>query len=96
MRERRKGNKMKEEKFIAILEDGVIVNGVKQDEVVPRLVDALVQVFHDKMGPINCTAAGKKIIDVLMEARMMERLNVLWDLVVGDDDEDDDDEDDED
>ena len=98
MRECRKENKMKEEKVIAIVEEGVKVHGVKEDDIIPWLIHALVECFNKQMGPINCTAAGKKIIDLLMDARMMERMNIMWDVFDGifGDGDDDDDEDDED
>ena len=46
------------------------------------------------MGPINRASAGKKVIDVLMEERMMERMNILWEVICSEDDDYDDDEDD--
>ena len=87
---------MKEEKAILIVDDGVKVRGVKDDEIIPMLVHALVVCFDKECGPINVVSAGKKIVDVLFDEQMRERVNVMWDLLANLAGEDDDDEDDDD
>lgn len=88
---------MKYEKMIVLLDDGIKVHGVDDDELVPWLVHALVEVFNEQCGPVNAEHVGKLVIDTLMRERNDVRMNMLWNAIMNsdEDDEDDYDEDDE-
>ena len=79
-------------KKIVITDERMYVVGYEHDEVLGMLVHALTDTFHGVDGPINCDVTGKKIIDLLFDARTAARVDMIYDVLFDEDGTDEEDE----
>lgn len=82
-------------KKLVITDEGYTAIGIPKKEIVPTLVHALVEAAEDEFGlDINIVATGKKVCDVLIDARRDAMVDILYkimmELAEDEDDEDDD------
>ena len=84
----------KDEKMIVIVDEGIKVHGLDEDEIMVWLIQAVVEAFDKQNGPIDKVQAGKRVIDVLFEATRNERIDMIFEAIFGEDDEDEYEEDD--
>ena len=80
----------KDEKMIVIVDEGIKVHGLDEDEIMVWLLQAVVEAFDKQNGPIDKVQAGKRVIDVLFEATRNERIDMIFEAIFGDDDDEDD------
>lgn len=84
----------KDEKMIVIVDEGIKVHGLDEDEIMVWLLQAVVEAFDKQNGPIDKVQAGKRVIDVLFEAKRNERIDMIFEAIFDEDGEDEYEEDD--
>lgn len=75
------------EKKIVITDEGIHVMGYGDTELLAVLVQAVVSAYHRNMGPLNEAIAGKRIIDMLDDCSVKEKVNILFGILSGREDE---------
>lgn len=80
---------MKEKKEILITEEGIRVHGFEEGspEIIAVLVEALCYSWRKEIGEIDIEYAGKKVIDALGDAERDYRINVIYELLMEDEED---------